>query len=91
MARAKAIKDFDAYEKRVYIASQAFQVQRKAGSGSSRDIEVGEEFYIRRATSSPGWRVVFSDEGVTHVYTVGSLVGESLLEMSAPVGEEEDD
>jgi hypothetical protein len=65
----ESIKGFDRYQRRVYTAEKSFVLRRR---GSERVIEQADEFYIRQATSSPGYRVVFVDSGPTIIYTVGN-------------------
>lgn len=81
--RAKAIKDFDHYEHRVFTGaglSQAhFTVARR---GSLHKIELADDFYIRPATSSGGYRIVFADEGPTIIYTLDEEKARFLLAAS---------
>lgn len=65
----RAIKGLSAYEHRVYTGDRPFILERR---GSTERLELADDFYIRRATSSkrPSWRVVMAKTGETIIYTI---------------------
>jgi len=70
MSRVSSIKDLDHYDRRVFTAMNAgFTLERR---GSTVNLELGTEFYVRPAGSAPNtWRVVMPNMGVTRVFSIG--------------------
>lgn len=90
--RASAIKGLDRYEHRVFTGHRDFRgngfyLERR---GSSCTLELADDFYVRAATSSAGWRVVLPDLGVTKIFTIDNTQYAELMKCSQPYEEEEE-
>lgn len=79
-----AIKGSSSYLHRVITHPERVFVLTRRATGKERRLEMGDEYFIRpSSTNSLEWRVVFEDEGLSRVYTVGSRTAAALRESSA--------
>lgn len=65
-----AVFDIDMYDKRVFTGTgpRTFVLERR---GESLALKMGDEFYLRPATSKKGtWRVVMSPDSTTKVFSI---------------------